>query len=144
MRRLFSPHNININFKANYTLKNKLTNLKDKVPPIKKSNLVYEITCAEPNCNKKYIGETQQRLQKRVEQHKAAVRRGDAHHSGITEHCLKDLHNFTIENVKVIHQNLKFYKSRKLAEANYIKKTSNNCNRVAGMHLPEIYTSILQ
>jgi len=43
IRRLFAPHNVAIHFKPNYTLKTKLTKLKDKVLDLKKANLIYEV-----------------------------------------------------------------------------------------------------
>ena len=84
IRRIFSAHDVAIHFKPNFTLRNTVTKLKDKCPDQKKSNLVYEISCPDQDCNVKYIGETQQRLEKRIDQHRSAVIRGDRNHSGIS------------------------------------------------------------
>ena len=143
IRRLFSPHDVAIHFKPNFTVKNTVTKLKDKCPEKKKSNLVYEISCPEPNCTIKYVGETQQRLEKRIDQHRSAIIRGDKNHSGISEHCVENMHFFDKDNVKILHNNLKFYKERKLAESIHIRKTRNNCNRDLGTYLPEVYSSVL-
>ena len=141
LRRVFKNHNVNLHFKSNFTIRNKVTKLKDKIKPLKNNNLVYKINCSE--CPISYVGETKQRLEKRIDQHQAAVRRGDANHSGMSEHCVENLHSFSKENVKIIENNLSFYAERKYAEAVHIKKTSNNCNRDSGYNIPEIYHPVL-
>lgn len=141
IRRIFKPYDVSVNFKSNYILKNKLTKIKDDIPNFQKSNVVYQINCSDDNCSKKYIGETQQRLEKRIKQHRAAIIKGDERHSGISEHCIENLHFFNEDNVKILKEKLPYYKPRKLAEAFFIRNTDNNCNRDLGVHIPEIYLS---
>ena len=86
--------------------------------------------------------ETTQRLEKRIDQHLAAIRRDDGNHSGMVEHCLQELHGFSKTDVRILHQNLKYFKSRKIAESHYIKKTINTCNRDSGLFLPEVYSPL--
>lgn len=49
-------------------MKNKLSHLKDKIPTLKKSNVVYQISCLD--CNKTYIGETSRNLETRINEHR--------------------------------------------------------------------------
>ena len=140
MRRVFSRYDIKLHFKPNSTLKNQLTKLKDNVPMMKNNNLVYQIECSD--CPTKYIGETKQRLEKRIQQHSAAIRRNDSNHSGMSQHCLENLHNFSSNNVKILRKNLPYYQSRQLIETVNIKKTRNNCNRDSGTVYSEIYNGL--
>ena len=55
VQRIFAKHSVSLSFKPNITIKDRVTKLKDKIPKKKKSNLVYEISCSEPNCTAKYI-----------------------------------------------------------------------------------------
>ena len=67
--------NIRTIFKSFNTIRNFLTKVKTPQPTHKKVKLVHEIRCQ--NCDKVYIGETGRSLQKRISEHKMAVKRGD-------------------------------------------------------------------
>ena len=72
-------------FKSQGTLHQTLTRVKTPRPEMKK-NMIYEIPCKD--CNMSYIGETGRSLQKRMTEHKAAVRRGDQK-NGVAVHVQK-------------------------------------------------------
>jgi len=57
--------------------------VKSARPELKKKEVVYEVPCMD--CDSKYIGETGRNLQKRLMEHKAAVRNGDRK-NGIAVH----------------------------------------------------------
>ena len=46
-----------------------LVRVKDITPKDKRSHVVYGISCAEPDCQETYVGETKQALKSRVQQH---------------------------------------------------------------------------
>jgi len=63
-------HEIKLTSKPINKINNKIVSqLKDKIPPHKKTFVIYEIDCT--NCNKKYIGQTKQSLKNRIDQHKS-------------------------------------------------------------------------
>ena len=81
---------IRVAFKPMTILQNILTDVKNKIPQEKKKAEVYTIPCH--NCNTNYVGETGRTLQKRIEEHKSAVRRGDEK-NGIAVHVKKTQHD---------------------------------------------------
>ena len=77
--KTYNP-NINIAYKNNNTLQNNFTKLKDRIPLLKKSNVVYKIPClgnGEPGsqCNLNYVGQTKQHLGKRLANHRNDLRK---------------------------------------------------------------------
>ena len=56
---------------------------------LKMKEVVYEVPCKDCECS--YIGETGRNLQKRLTEHKAAVRKGDRN-NGIAVHALDHVH----------------------------------------------------
>ena len=64
-------------------------------------------------------------------------------HSGIAEHCFNNMHPIEKANVKILKENLTHFKPRKLVESFHIRNIPSNCNRVLGVHLPEIYLSLI-
>ena len=59
-------------FKSRETLRQRLMKVKTRVPDVKKKEIVYKIPCRE--CDAVYIGETRRSLQKRITEHKYAVK----------------------------------------------------------------------
>ena len=74
---------IKVVFKPIRILRHILTNVKNNLPSEKKKGVVYTVPCID--CGKKYVGETGRTLQERIEEHKAAVRKGDER-NGIAVH----------------------------------------------------------
>ena len=70
------------------------------------------------DCEKSYIGETGRSLQKRLTEHKAAVRRGDSK-NGIAVHVQKHDHRVDWEVAKVIDQEQRYW-PRRIREAIHI------------------------
>ena len=60
-----------------------------------KKGVVYEVPCMD--CSRSYIGETGRTLQKRLMEHKAAVRRGDTN-NGIAVHAWDHQHRVDWES----------------------------------------------
>ena len=88
-------------FKSQGTLREALMKVKNPRPQLLKKGVVYEVPCMD--CNKSYIVETGRTLQKRLVEHKAAVRRGDTN-NGIAVHAWDQQHRVDWENASVLRQ----------------------------------------
>ncbi|KAI4476864.1 hypothetical protein M0804_013191 [Polistes exclamans] len=78
------------------------TKLKEKVDKLEQSNLVYKIPCV---CDKCYIGQTKQKLKKRLEQHKNDCKPINAQKSNITalaEHHFITGHKFKFDETNIL------------------------------------------
>ncbi|KAI4476742.1 hypothetical protein M0804_013359 [Polistes exclamans] len=83
-------------------IKSIYTKLKNKDDKLEQSNLVYKIPC---ECEKCYIGETKQKLKKRLEQHRNDSKPKNAQKTNTTalaEHHFKTGHNFKFDETKIL------------------------------------------
>lgn len=83
------------------TTQSLFTKLKDKEELKNKSNLVYQIFCE--GCDKNYIGQTSQRVEKRISQHKTTCT--DPKHkekSTLAFHHHDTEHKFDFDNYKIV------------------------------------------
>jgi len=89
-----------------YRPKNKIgkmySNLKDKIPKEKKKDVVYEVQCK--GCNKIYIGQTGQYVEKRMKEHsydcKNTTKEGK---TALADHSKGQKHNFDLEDPTIFH-----------------------------------------
>ena len=126
-------------FKSQGTLREALMKVKNPRPQLLKKGVVYEVPCMD--CNKSYIGETGRTLQKRLVEHKAAVRRGDTN-NGIAVHAWDQQHRVDWENASVLRQQPGYWK-RRVLEAIEIQRHAENTNLDCGMTLNSIWTPFL-
>ena len=84
--RILQPYNIRVAHKPITTLRQLLTNVKDKDEPSDRRGAVYKIKCCD--CQATYIGETGRNLNVRLTEHKRATRNGDINNH-IAEHHLR-------------------------------------------------------
>ena len=87
--RILQPYNIRVAHKPITTLRQLLTNVKDKDEPNDRQGAVYKIKCCD--CQATYIGETGRNLNTRLTEHKRATRNGDLNNN-IAEHHLQTNH----------------------------------------------------
>ena len=73
--RILQPYNIRVAHKPITTLRQLLTNVKDKDEPNDRQEAVYKIKCCD--CQASYIGETGRNLNIRLIEHKRATKNGD-------------------------------------------------------------------
>ena len=92
------------------------TGLKDKIKKEKNSNLIYKIPCKD--CDKCYIGETKQLLQKRLNQHKNDIK-NNKENTALAVHANIEKHNFDFEATKILDFENNS-KKRKISECIYI------------------------
>ena len=89
--RILQPFNIRVAHKPITTLRQLLTNIKDRDEPRNRQGAVYKINCSD--CHASYIGETGRNLATRLTEHKRATRKGDvnnhiAEHHRLTNHTI--------------------------------------------------------
>ncbi|KAI4475149.1 hypothetical protein M0804_014486 [Polistes exclamans] len=119
------------------------TKLKDKVDKLEQSNLVYKIPCV---CDKCYIGQTKQKLKKRLEQHKNDCKPINAQKSNITalaEHHFITGHKFKFDETNILDKEDNWYK-RNISEMYHITNNNTVNYRTDTNNLNNIYNEILK
>ena len=89
--RILQLFNVRVAHKPITTLRQLLTNVKDKDEKRNRQGAVYKINCSD--CHTSYIGETGRNLATRLTEHKRATRKGDvnnhiAEHHRLTNHTI--------------------------------------------------------
>ena len=107
---------------------------------MKKKDIIYEIPCKD--CDMNYIGETGRSLQKRLTEHKAAVRRGDQK-NGVAVHVQNYDHRVDWEAAHIIEQE-PWYWPRRVREAIHIaNKRGSSTNLDCGLILDPVWSPFL-
>ena len=78
------PLGIRTTFKSRGALREAMVRTKELHPAWKKKGMVYQVPCTECDCA--YIGETKRLLEKRLSEHRGAVKRNDTK-NGIAVHA---------------------------------------------------------
>lgn len=100
------------------TTKHLFTRIKDAEEHKNRSNVVYQIFCK--NCTKNYVGQTSQRIEKRIQQHALTCREEKYREkSSLAEHHHSLTHSFDFENIKIL-DNEKNQDKRRLSEMIFI------------------------
>ncbi|KAI4476743.1 hypothetical protein M0804_013360 [Polistes exclamans] len=102
IKKCFKNTNVKLVFYNLVKINSIYTKLKDRVDKLEQSNLVYKIPCI---CDKCYIGQTKQKLKKRLEQHKNDCKPMNAQKSNITalaEHHFSTGHNFKFDETNIL------------------------------------------
>ncbi|KAI4476983.1 hypothetical protein M0804_013163 [Polistes exclamans] len=100
--KCFKNTNVKLVFYNLVKINSIFTKLKDKVDKLEQSNLVYKTPC---KCDKCYIGQTKQKLKKRLEQHKNDCKPTNAQKNNTTalaEHHFKTGHKFKFEKTAIL------------------------------------------
>ena len=123
-------------FKSHGTLRQLLVDVKTKTLELKKKDIVHRIPCQD--CEAAYIRETGRSLQKRITEHKYAVRTNDRK-NGIAVHAWDNNHRPDWEAAEIVERELHHLK-RRVLEAIRIRKTPQNCNLDCGLTLSKVWT----
>ena len=116
------------------TIRNNLVSPKDKINPLNRCGVVYQISCED--CNATYVGETERELQKRISEHRKETSPEGAH-------MINHQHTFNLHSKKVLDQESRWFECG-VREAIHIRTTSPQLNRDQGHHhLPAVYNTIL-
>ena len=91
--RVLRKSGITVHMKPYNSIRSRLVHPKDKIPMEEKAGLVYMIQCGD--CNAKYLGETERKLNKRIKEHHKPS-------SPVGHHIQYNDHNFEKDNVKVL------------------------------------------
>ncbi len=73
--------------------------LKDKVPTLQQSHVVYNIPCS---CEVRYVGETKNRVRTREDAHEYNIDIGNGSHSALCEHAIKMNHTPKWNEVEIL------------------------------------------
>ena len=104
--RILQPYNIRVAHKPITTLRQLLTNVKDKDEPNDREGAVYKIKCCD--CQATYIGETGRNLNTRLTEHKRATRNGDLNNN-IAEHHLQTNHRIDWDSAECVIYSTDYY-----------------------------------
>ena len=104
--RILQPYNIRVAHKPTTTLRQLLTNVKDKDEPNNRQGAVYKIKCSD--CQASYIGETGRNLNTRLTEHKRATRNGDANNH-IAVHHQRTNHNIDWDSAQCLTYSTNYF-----------------------------------
>ena len=111
--RILQPYNIRVAHKPITTLRQLLTNVKDKDEPSDRRGAVYKIKCCD--CQATYIGETGRNLNVRLTEHKRATRNGDINNHN-AEHHLKTNHRIDWDSAECVTYSMDYYQRIRLSK----------------------------
>ena len=116
--------NISLGFKNACKFYTKLfTKTKQPIDKLDLCNLVYLINCRD--CDSLYIGETSQKLKKRLSQHMLDIRNCNKK-TALAEHAYSTGHTFDFDNCRILHLGIANTYKRKMIEKLYIQKYNKN------------------
>ena len=98
IEKMCRPLGVKTVMKTADTLRSRLVKVKQAIPSTKKKGVIYEIPCKD--CPRVYIGETGRTLEKRLSEHKAAVKKNDPK-NGIAVHAWANQHQVNWEAASV-------------------------------------------
>ena len=117
------------------TLKSLLVHPKDKSETHRKCNTVYSVKCDD--CDSEYVGESGRTVGIRHKEHTDGK-----HSSGVWDHIQATGHTCSIDNVKVIDRETKYW-ARKYRETIHIHKRKPAMNRDKGLEIPSIMLGLV-
>ena len=121
------------------TLRSQLVKVKQAMPSSKKKGVIYEIPCKDCPCV--YIGETGRTLEKRLSEHKAAVKKNDPKNS-VAVHAWANQHQVNWEAASV-KQEERIYWRRRVLEALHIHQQHQTSNLDCGLNINATWLPLL-
>ena len=127
--RILQPYNIRVAHKPITTLRQLLTNVKDKDEPNDRQGAVYKIKCCD--CQASYIGKTGRNLNIRLTEHKRATKNGDVNNH-IAEHHLHTNHRIDWDSAECVTYSTDYYKQLTLESwfTNLKQTPLNRCQQL--------------
>ena len=124
---ILAPHKLRIASKSNHTVRSFLPPLKDPIPMLQRSQLIYQIPCG--TCNFVYIGQTKNSLEKRLKQHKYDVKKHNVANNSLANHVYSECpgHVINWEQAQIIGNESK-WRARTLKESCHIQNNSRSMN----------------
>ena len=130
--RILQPYNIRVAHKPTITLRQLLTNVKDKDEPNNRQGAVYKIKCSD--CQASYIGETGRNLNTRLTEHKRATKNGDANNHIAVHHQLTN-HNIDWDSAQCLTYSTNYFQ-RLTLESWYTNLEQTPLNRCQQLPAP--------
>ena len=123
--RILQPYNIPVADKPTTTLRQLLTNVKDRDEPNNRQGAVCKIKCSD--CQASYVGETGRNLNTRLTEHKRATRNGDPNNHIAVHHQLTN-HNIDWDSAQCLTYSTNYFQ-RLTLESWYINLEQTPLNR---------------
>ena len=130
--RILQPYNIRVAHKPTITLRQLLTNVKDKDEPNNRQGAVYKIRFSD--CYASYIGETGRNLTTRLTEHKRATKNGDANNHIAVHHQLTN-HNIDWDSAQCLTYSTNYFQ-RLTLESWYTNLEQTPLNRCQQLPAP--------
>ena len=130
--RILQPYNIRVAHKPITTLRQLLTNVKDKDEPNDRQGAVYKIKYC--NCQATHIGETGRNLNTRLTEHNRATRNGDLNNN-IAEHHLQTNHRIDWDSAECVIYSTDYYQ-RLMLESWFTNLEQTPLNRCQQLPAP--------
>lgn len=99
LERLFRKHGFCPVYNVYHKLRANLPSIKDKIPPDKRTGMVYKIPYRD--CNSCYIDQTGRTLKTRVREHRKNVNENVIKHTALTKHLTEYDHPFNYNETSV-------------------------------------------
>ena len=131
--RTLDQFNINVAHKPVMTVGSILKKPTEKFSRDLSTGVTYKINCKD--CDKVYFSQTSRALRSRTREHKRVIFTGDRN-SLLTQHCIKNNHNFDLDDVKIIERCSQWSK-RLFLEAWHSIPNPNAINE--HIYIPDIY-----
>ena len=138
--KVIGSEKLKLGFCPNRTMRQALVRVKNRIPPEKKKDVVYEVQCSK--CDEVYVGETGRTLKKRTSEHKQGVKRCDQKNV-IAVYMMNKGHTINWEEASVKTSEMGYWK-RRVQEAIRIQRLPNTMNLDHGMILSNIWTPALK
>jgi len=119
-----------------YTVPNTLNRFikrgKDQIDFMAQSDCVYKIVCGD--CDASYVGQTKRQLATRIKEHKGDYNKKIGTLSVISNHRLKNNHEFNWGETRILDKELSYTK-RLVSEMIFIKRQNNGLNKQSDTEL---------
>ena len=119
-------------FKPHQTLHQRLVHVKDKPPREKTRNVVYGVTCDQSECTERYVGETQQTLKARMNQHRRQNPLSGLQESAVFSHLKVTGHTFSTDKVTILDKESNWH-NRGVKEAIWERRENPSLNKKGGL-----------
>lgn len=102
---------------------------------------MYKVSCHD--CDSSYVGQTKRKLNTRIKEHRADIKKRSGSPSVISQHRVEYGHDFEWDNIKILDREIG-YNKRLISEMLHIKSQNNSLNKQEDTEfLPESYLPLL-
>ena len=139
IEKMCRPLGVKTVCRSRCTLRSSLVHVKQPREDKKKKGVIYEVPCKDCECV--YIGETGRTLEKRLSEHKNAVKKQDTK-NGIAVHSWTNQHQVDWEAAKTIEVEENYWR-RRVLEALHIHQQQHTSNLDCGLAINPSWLPVL-